>query len=235
MVGEGIRRRFPVSEKLFRRFMYKYYARYLLVDLQLAAKAETLAYIKANMSRAQMFVDRWALLQFAVRRATVSGLFLEFGVEDGRSITWIARHHAGTVHGFDSFAGLPEDWAGTFETKGSFGRGGKPPKVPANVELHVGWFADTLPPFLARHREPLAFLHIDCDIYSSTRTVFEHLADRIVPGTVIVFDEYFNYPNWQQHEFKAFREFVAERHLRYEYAGFATKNGHVMARILPPP
>jgi hypothetical protein len=44
--------------------------------------------------------------------------------------------------------------------------------------------------------------------------------------------EYFNYPNWQEHEFKAFQKFVAAAQLRYEYAGFAIKNGHVMVRIL---
>ena len=27
---------------------------------------------------------------------------------------------------------------------------------------------------------------------------------------MIVFDEYFNYPGWRGHEFKAFQEFVAE-------------------------
>jgi hypothetical protein len=31
---------------------------------------------------------------------------------------------------------------------------------------------------------------------------------RIHAGTVIVFDEYFNYPGWQNHEHKAFLEFL---------------------------
>jgi len=47
------------------------------------------------------------------------------------------------------------------------------------------------------------------------------LSQRLQAGTVIVFDEYFNYPNWQQHEFKAWREFVAERGVSYEYLAFA--------------
>lgn len=63
-------------------------------------------------------------------------------------------------------------------------------------------------------------LHIDCDLYSSTRTVLRLLKDRIKPGCVIVFDEYFNYPGWEDKEFKAFREFISETRLAYEYVGY---------------
>lgn len=226
------KRRVPLSERLFRRFMYKYYARYLLVDLQLMAKQETLEYIRTRMRGAMLFNDRWDLLAFALARAPEQGLVLEFGVEDGRSVNHLAARTARTVHGFDSFEGLPEHWKGTFEKKGSFSRKGRLPQVGSNVRLHAGWFDSTLPRFLKANTKPAAFIHVDCDIYSSTRTVFELLAGRIRPGTVIVFDEYFNYPNWQEHEFKAFQEFVAAAQLRYEYAGFAIKNGHVMVRIL---
>jgi hypothetical protein len=38
---------------------------------------------------------------------------------------------------------------------------------------------------------------------------------------VIVFDEYFNYPNWQEHEFRAFQELVEECRVRYQYLGYA--------------
>jgi len=64
-------------------------------------------------------------------------------------------------------------------------------------------------------------VHVDCDLYSAARTVLSLLAERIVPGTVIVFDEYFNFPNWEQHEYKAFREFAAEHAVTYRYLAFA--------------
>ena len=38
---------------------------------------------------------------------------------------------------------------------------------------------------------------------------------------MILFDEYFNFPNWEQHEFKAFQEFVIEHGVKYTYLGFA--------------
>ena len=62
---------------------------------------------------------------------------------------------------------------------------------------------------------PVAFIHVDCDLYSSTKTIFSLLSDRIVPGTIILFDEYFNYPNWQQHEYKALQEFVDTKNIKY--------------------
>ena len=58
-------------------------------------------------------------------------------------------------------------------------------------------------------------------IASSTKTIFASAVPRLVPGTVIVFDEYFNYPNWEQHEFKAFQEFVSDHAVKYSYLAFA--------------
>ncbi|HTI87354.1 MAG TPA: class I SAM-dependent methyltransferase [Alphaproteobacteria bacterium] len=225
------RRRLSFSERLFNRFALKYYSRNLLLDLQLEAKRSSVEYIQHKMRRAMLMPDRWALLEYALAFAPEDGLVLEFGVEKGASINLLATRTRRTVHGFDSFEGLPEDWHGTFEKRGKFSLKGKLPKVEPNVKLHVGWFSDSLAEFLDETTGPAAFVHVDCDIYSSTKTVFDLLADRIAPGTVIVFDEYFNYPNWQEHEFRAFQEFVEARGVAYEYIGLTAKNGHVAVRI----
>ena len=74
-------------------------------------------------------------------------------------------------------------------------------------------------------------MHIDCDLYSSTRTVLSLLEPRIVPGTIIVFDEYLNYPGWQAHEKRAFAEFVGRTGCRYDYLGFASGEFAVSVRI----
>ena len=58
----------------------------------------------------------------------------------------------------------------------------------------------------------------------------EGLRDRLQPGTVIVFDEYFNFPNWREHEFKAWKEFVARYNLTYEYLSYSRQQAAV--RIL---
>jgi predicted O-methyltransferase YrrM len=217
--------------KLYRKLVHKFYINDLWLDLCIAAKKDSVAYIIEHMKDARILKDRFDVLRFAVSRAPAAGLILEFGVEKGASIRCIAEASGRTVHGFDSFAGLPADWRGTKEAKGKFDRQGKPPAVPANVELHVGWFDQTIGPFAAQHREDIALLHVDCDIYESTKIVFDQIGDRIVPGTVIVFDEYLNYPGWRQHEYKAFQEFVHGRHLRYSYIGLSAEKGHVAVRV----
>ncbi|MHA1600769.1 MAG: class I SAM-dependent methyltransferase, partial [Alphaproteobacteria bacterium] len=113
-----------------------------------------------------------------------------------------------------------------------FNTRGRLPKVPANVTLHAGWFDETLPPFLAEHTDTVALLNIDCDIYSSTKMIFDALAKRIGPGTIVSFDEYFNYHGWQRHEFKAFQEYVQTYGVRYEYLGFTASAGTIVLRIL---
>lgn len=188
-------------------------------ELARRATQQTAEYVEEHMAEVPGFDLRFDLLEHTLARAG-SGLYLEFGVREGESINFIADHVAATVHGFDSFLGLPERWIDG-APKGAMSTGGKLPVVRKSVELHPGWFDDVLPAFTSAHpQERVAFAHIDCDLYSSARTVLIGLADHIESGTVIQFDEYFNYPGWRQHEFRAFQEFVAERALRYRYLGY---------------
>jgi hypothetical protein len=105
--------------------------------------------------------------------------------------------------------------------------------VPGNVALYKGWFDQTLPMFVPQHDAAAAFLHIDADLYSSTKTILDvfHAAKKIIAGTVIVFDEYFNYPGWQEHEYKAWKEFVAASGVKFEYLGMAPCHYSVAVRV----
>ena len=119
--------------------------------------------------------------------------------------------------------------------------------MAANVRLHRGWFDASLPAFLAREMAvgevalPLhvSFLHIDCDLYSSTQTVLRCLACAIGVGTVVVFDEWCGYVysqlfysqlfssqvfdewcgyvGWEEHEARAWREFCDEHGVRFQW------------------
>ena len=122
------------------------------------------------------------------------------------------------MHGFDSFEGLPEAWGNN--PAGAYSTHGQLPKVPANVTLHMGFFSDSLPHFVAAHGGPVRLLHIDCDLYSSTATVFDHLDERIGTGTVIIFDEYIASPRWREDEFRAFQEAVERNGWSYDYLAF---------------
>ena len=164
--------------------------------------------------------NRAALLKVVAREVPASGLILEFGVYKGASINRLGESfQARAIYGFDSFEGLREAWS--FLEAGAFAdAAGALPKVPANVTLVKGWFEDTLPKFLAEHPGPVALLHIDCDLYSSTACVLKLLSDRIVAGTVIMFDELVGYPGWQEGEYKALCEWVGATGTSFEYLGY---------------
>jgi hypothetical protein len=155
-------------------------------------------------------------LSAALNAVSLDGTVAEFGVYKGASLTQIAKFFPDrTVHGFDSFVGLPTAWGST--KAGAFDIGAKPPQLSvSNVEFHVGWFDDTIPVFAQKYSGPLAFAHLDADLYSSTKTVFDNIGDWFVAGTIVVFDEYFGYHGWQRHEHKAFQEFLSRTGLSFE-------------------
>ena len=169
------------------------------------------------------------IFRLALSKANPEGLVMEFGVRFATSIRQIAKMVEQPIHGFDSFEGLPEVWH--HEPKGSYTTKGVVPEVPKNVSLHVGWFEDTLPIFLATNNEPVRFINIDCDIYSSTVTILENLAPRIVVGSVIVFDEYIGNEKWREDEYKAFQESVRKHNWAYEYIAFSVFTKQVAVRI----
>lgn len=223
--------------RAYSRLIHKYFLNDMYLDLRMRAKSDTVDYIEANLKDAMLCSGRSALIELCMRRereANLGGLILEFGVSWGSSIRTIARHAGSqrSIHGFDSFEGLKEDWTGTHEQKGRYTVQGKMPRVPANVVLHKGWFDQTLPGFLAANPGPLSFMNVDCDTYESSSYVLKQVADRFRVGTVILFDEYYNYPNWREHEFKAWQEIVAERNLDYRYVGFSTMRYHAAVQIM---
>ena len=153
------------------------------------------------------------------------GLWLEFGVFKGNSINTLSKNNPEvTIYGFDSFQGFPDGSTDQYWTQ-NFDVQGKLPPVNKNVKLIPGWFNITLPKFLEEHlNEPIAFLHIDCDLYSSTKTVFDLLKDRFQAGTVIIFDEFIHYNGFEDHEIKAWYELVKDNPmLKYEYLDIKSK------------
>src|SRR5262249_3042325 len=108
------------------------------------------------------------------------------------------------------------------------------PAVRTNVKLIRGFYADTLPAFVAAHaNKTISFMHVDCDLYSSTKTILAETKVLLVPGTIIVFDEYFNAPEWRDEENKAFTECIAEGRLGCEAIGSARTGSQVAAWVSP--
>lgn len=128
------------------------------------------------------------------------GLRLEFGVWQGKSIQRCAaacpdRHW----YGFDSFEGFPDDgrvdWQKPFKVIDL-------PDTPPNVTLVKGYFSDTLDAFLDATPGEVAFVNVDCDIYSSTVDIFAAMErhDLLKPGVVVYFDELINYNDYMWNE-----------------------------------
>jgi predicted O-methyltransferase YrrM len=193
----------------------------LRAELQRRATVAAADFVMKRMPDALYCPNKFDHLSYALRRAP-PGLALEFGVFKGTTINHLARLQADRhFYGFDSFTGLPEDWTGSRYSPVNFDRKGRKPKVASNVTLVEGWFDETLPEFLSRENEPIGFLHIDCDIYSSTKTVLELAGPRLTPGAVIAFDEFFNYKGHELHEYKAFFEFVERFDARYRFIAYS--------------
>lgn len=86
-----------------------------------------------------------------------------------------------------------------------------------NISLVKGNVFDTLPEFLSLNPEVrIAMLHLDMDTKEPTDFALESLYERVVPGGLIVFDDY----NAVAGETKSVDEFIKARSLRIEKLPF---------------
>ena len=180
--------------------------------------------------------QRYSHLTHALNKVKLDGYVMEFGVYQGLTLKIISEHFSKqTVWGFDSFEGLPETWfmksqvgaRRSQQPPGKFALDKQELQVLVNqfakrkVKLIPGWFNQTIVPWMNDNPGVISFLHIDCDLYSSTIDILTLLNDRIVPGTVIVFDEMYpwndvdQYDLWAQGEFQALGEWIGNHQRRF--------------------
>ena len=166
------------------------------------------------------------LLDKSISLADNEGWWMEFGTHTGFTGCHIAKRLKELyphlidkkLITFDSFEGLPEDWIKGNEDvgKGEFDLNGEIPNIlkkTLNILPVKGWFKDSLPNFIKHTFNPnqkISFLHMDADLYSSTKTVFDNLKPYFRGKCVIQFDEFCGYPKAGEEEYKAFYEFLEE-------------------------
>jgi O-methyltransferase len=160
----------------------------------------------------------------------VSGDYFEFGMWRGKTFKYahkMMRRYgvAGmTLRGFDSFQGLPapEDARNNVWTEGEFACA-RPDLErelrstgfrAADYELIEGFYDQSLTQELVDRMVGLsvraAIVYIDCDLYESTRPVLRFIANFLQPGTIVCFDDYYNYRGaTDQGEALALAEFLA--------------------------
>lgn len=125
----------------------------------------------------------------------LTGDAAEFGVYQGMSARLICEMlPESTVYLFDTFTGMPEDMVSSgidFHSAGSF----RDTSIQAvqkeliahhNYILVPGEFSETGRLF----NLPLKFVHIDCDLYKSTAAALDIAWPLLVPGGVILDDDY---------------------------------------------
>jgi O-methyltransferase len=141
----------------------------------------------------------YILLNLARNAVNLPGDFAECGVWKGGTALMLARVLNGrtekTLYLFDSFDGLPEvdREKDSWFQKGQYSTGSVTVvedllrDFQRIVNIRRGWIPETFKG-LENHR--YAFVHIDVDIYQSNLDCCKYFYPRIVPGGMMLFDEY---------------------------------------------
>ena len=147
------------------------------------------------------------------RIVELPGAVVECGVFKGSSLIQFAtfrelleNENSRRIIGFDMFGPFPEDdhvasdaafikrwndqFAGAFLAKEDIEESLRLKGI-GNVELVQGDITKTLDAYVAQHPElRIALLHIDTDVYTPAKKALDVLFDHVVPGGLVVFDDY---------------------------------------------
>jgi len=158
-----------------------------------------------KLGRLQFFYNAFKALSFN----GIDGDYAEFGCYGGTTFGHAFREsryhgHTAKLWAFDSFQGLPSAadekdqhpvWIeGTMSISiDEFHAKCAANRIPrADYTVVPGFYEDTLKdPDIGNRLNNIALAYIDCDLYSSTRTVLEFLMPRLKHGMIIAFDDYF--------------------------------------------
>lgn len=153
-----------------------------------------------------------------------AGLWLKFGVDmscDSGScdkIGPLAEHAVkredASLYAFDWFKGLPERWRDGFST-GVFARQ-RVPDPPKGATWVQGMYQDSLPTFLAEHKEKIGYLLVDSDLCSSAAFVLDQTYPQLADDALVYFDEIMNFQTYETGELLAFYRFLKKNNLDYD-------------------
>ena len=125
----------------------------------------------------------------------MQGDIAEVGVYEGSSTRTICEAKGERrLHVCDTFAGLPEPTSEDrgVETKGCYACGLDAIRTYLaefpNVEYHVGFCPDSVRGVLDDTR--FCFVHLDLDLYESTKQCLEYFFPRLVPGGILLSHDY---------------------------------------------
>lgn len=183
---------------------------------------ETFNNFKEAFSRSALFTTRKATREFAIKTSLLNDqnkdyYYLEFGVFKGGSANFFSKY-VNKLYVFDNFQGYKEDRANThdvLDSRESFNLNNKIPKLNPNVEPIIGWVEDTLVNFLETHKPKINFVHLDINVYSSSKFVLEKIKPYLVKNSIIIFDQLYNYVGWQHGEYRSLKEVFKDSEFDY--------------------
>ena len=177
-------------------------------DIDNAWDYENGFYLTSHPTRIAKLLAHYELYKSIVG---LPGHIVECGVFKGASLVRFATFrellenaHSRKIIGFDAFGKFPAavdatdaKFVAQFEAAAGDGipleelRRVLEHKKFANVELVPGDVCRTVPQYAADHPElKIALLHVDVDVYEPTAVALEQLFHRVVPGGLIVLDDY---------------------------------------------
>ncbi len=180
---------------------------------------------KKYFKDAKAFSNRYFLIIYSTKFINTQKNcdFAEFGVFEGLTLNLFAKNLKNKkCYGFDSFEGLPVAW-GNILPKGYFKTDILKSKHK-NIIIIPGKYEDILVSFLSNYSGKFDLIHIDCDLYSSTKFIFDNIYSKLYDTSFLIMDEFYGYPSYEKYEYKAFFEFVSKFKLNYQFLGYSNKS-----------
>ncbi len=155
--------------------------------------------------------EAYQIMMFAKRTQKIEGAIAEVGVYRGGSAKLIAETVPDKeIHLFDSFEGLPtpQDVDPAKFTEGQYGADLEDVRhylrAYPQVHLYKGFFPSTSAPVVSKK---FSFVHLDVDLYESTKQSLEFFYPRMTQGGVILSHDYMTASGVK----KAFDDFLVDK------------------------
>ncbi|MBI3554726.1 MAG: class I SAM-dependent methyltransferase [Deltaproteobacteria bacterium] len=206
-------------------------------DFEKAWDYENGFYLTCDLTRISKFIAHYELFK---RVQDLPGAIVECGVFKGASLARFAMFrslfgnpYGKKIVGFDIFGRFPEtkyqddiavrkkfvDDAGAESiSKEQLETVLKKKNLFSHVELVEGDITRTVPEYVLRHPElKISLLNLDTDIYEPACTILEQLYPRIVPGGILILDDYGTFPG----ETKAADDFFKDKKVKIQKFPYA--------------
>jgi len=163
-------------------------------------------YLEFGVFRGESFISAYHSMESA-RKDWASKERNRLAFSDSRNVSEVTIKDEMRYFAFDSFVGLPEP-KGIDKENARFREGRYDCPVwefmsilesncvdTSKVTIIPGWYKDTLSLITKENTglKSAAVVMVDCDLYESAKLVLEFITDLVRDGTILIFDDWFNF------------------------------------------